>query len=190
MQHLAIFVPWESFLSERSGDINAIWERHKQVLPRRISFLVDNIQLLHRSAEDAMRDARQWAAVSGETETDATADAIEQSGMADGDEGSGTVYRSDSIGNAARLIDVLRNAVGSNQVTRGSKEISTMVQQLCRSRLATLSSAEELGARAVAEPGTRTVSVTGPFQGANIPKQEKIVAIKTQQISASGRGRR
>ena len=33
VQHLALFVPWELFLSETSGDINAIWKREKQVLP-------------------------------------------------------------------------------------------------------------------------------------------------------------
>src|SRR2546429_5835181 len=40
--------------------------REKQALPRRILCLVDNIQLLRRSAEDADRDAKQWAAMSGE----------------------------------------------------------------------------------------------------------------------------
>ncbi|KAH8744187.1 hypothetical protein F5883DRAFT_655299 [Diaporthe sp. PMI_573] len=129
VQHLALFVPWESFLSETSGDVNAIWERQKQALPRRLSFLADNIQLLRRSAEDAKRDAKQWAAMSGET--DAMAYATE-SGMADDEEGPGVGFRSDNIGNAVRLIDVFRNAVGNDQVTTGSKEISTMVQQLCR----------------------------------------------------------
>src|SRR2546421_9099564 len=38
VQHLAIFVPWESFLSDTSGDINGIWERNKWALPERISF--------------------------------------------------------------------------------------------------------------------------------------------------------
>ncbi|KAG5746038.1 hypothetical protein H9Q72_008069 [Fusarium xylarioides] len=70
VQHLALFVPWESFLSEGAGDINAIWERQKRALSRRISFAVDNIQLLHRSAEDAKRDARQWAAQSGDGDGD------------------------------------------------------------------------------------------------------------------------
>ncbi|KAG7413173.1 ATP-dependent DNA helicase PIF1 [Fusarium oxysporum f. sp. raphani] len=62
VQHLALFVAWESFLSEGAGDINAIWEGQRRALPRRILFVVDNIQLLHRSAKDAKRDANQWAA--------------------------------------------------------------------------------------------------------------------------------
>ena len=43
VQHLALFVLWELFLSETLGDINAIWERKKQVLLWRISLIVDNI---------------------------------------------------------------------------------------------------------------------------------------------------
>jgi hypothetical protein len=59
VQHLAMFVPWELFLSEDSGDINVIWGRLKRLLSRRLSFVADNIQLLRRSAEDAKRDAKQ-----------------------------------------------------------------------------------------------------------------------------------
>lgn len=183
VQHLAIFVPWKSFLSETSGDINAIWERQKQALPRRISFLADNIQLLRQSAEDAKRDAKQWAAQSGET--DPAADAVEP-GMANGDEEPRPMYRSDSVGNATRLIDVMRNALGSNQVTRGSKEISALVRELCEFQLATLSSTEELHARVVLEQGPRTLSASeGRFSGAEIPRQEQVRSIKSQQISVS-----
>jgi hypothetical protein len=124
VQHLALFVPWELFLSGPPGDINATWESRKEALPRRVSFLADNIQLLRRSAEDVKVDARQWAAMSGEP--DPTADVMESArGQDDGD--PGTVYRSDRIGSAVRLIDVLRNAMGSGQVIAGSKEISAVV---------------------------------------------------------------
>jgi hypothetical protein len=61
-----MFVPWELFLSQTLGDINDICEQQKQGLSRRLSFIVDNIQLLRRSAEDASRDVKQWAAMSGE----------------------------------------------------------------------------------------------------------------------------
>ncbi|QLI69148.1 ATP-dependent DNA helicase PIF1 [Metarhizium brunneum] len=183
VQHLAIFVPWESFLSETSGDINTIWERQKQGLARRVSFLVDNVQLLRRSAEDVKRDARQWAAMSGET--DPMAD-VTESGMADGDDELGIGYRSDNIGNAARLIDVFRNAVGSGQITTGSKEISTMVQELCRFQLASLCSTDDLGATMVIERRPRTLGLRGhPSSGAEIPRQEQVRSIKSQQISAS-----
>ena len=128
VQHLALFVPWESFLLETSGDINAIWEREKQVLPRRISLIVDNIQLLRRSAEDASRDAKQWGAISGEM--DPIGEAVE-SGFTEGDEALRIAYRSDNIGNVIRLIDVFRNVIGIRQITASSKEIFTMVEKLC-----------------------------------------------------------
>lgn len=65
---LALFVPWETFLSESSGDINDIWKQEKKGRHERLLFLVNNIQSLHHSAEDARRDAKQWAATSGDTE--------------------------------------------------------------------------------------------------------------------------
>jgi hypothetical protein len=176
-------MPWELFLCETSGDINAIWERQKQALARRVSFLADNIQLLRRSAEDVKRDARQWAALSGGV--DPAADAVE-SGVADDDEGQGTVYRSDNIGNAIRLIDVLRNTLGKNQITAGSKEISTVVQELCRFQLAALLSKQELCATIVPERGPRNLRVPGdPFRTAGIPRQEQVRSIKSQQTSVS-----
>ncbi|PVH90925.1 hypothetical protein DM02DRAFT_647465 [Periconia macrospinosa] len=147
--------------------------RQKQTLPRRVSFLVDNIRLLRRSAEDAKRDAKQWAALSGEA--DPTVD-LTESGTADGHDGLRTVFRPDSIGNAMRLIDA----------TTGSKEISAMVRLLCRFQLAALSSTEELRARVVVERAVRTVGIPeGPLSGAEIPGQEQVRSIRSQQISVS-----
>ena len=178
-----MFVPWQSFLSETSGDINTIWERHKQSLSRRVLFLADNIQLLRRSAEDAKRDARQWAAISGET--DPTADGVE-SAMGEGDEGLGTAYQSDNIGNAHRLIDIIRNAAGSGQITAGSIEISAMVQQLSQFQEAALHSADDLQATIVQDQGPRTLSLPGGLSGmVDIPTQEQVRSIKAQQISLS-----
>jgi len=156
VQHLALFVPLELFLSGTSGDINTLWERQKQALPRRVSYLADNIQLLRRSAEDAKRDARQWAALSGDT--DRTAD-TDESGIAGNDEISGMMHRPDNTMSAIRLIDVLRSAVGNGQVTAGSKEISGMIQQLSRFQLATLCSTDELHAALVPEPGPRRLNL-------------------------------
>ena len=178
-----MFVPWESFLSETSGDINTIWETQKQTLSRRVSFLADNIQLLRRSAEDAKRDARQWAAISGEA--DPTADRVE-SGMAEGDEGVESGYQSDNVGNALRLIDVIRNAAGSGQITAGSKEISAIVQQLSQFQVAALHSADELHATIVQDQQLRTLRIAGGLSGiVDIPTQEQVRSIKSQQISLS-----
>jgi hypothetical protein len=91
VQHLAMFVPWEHFSSESSGDPNAIWDRKTKILPRRLVAMAGNVQLLRRSAEDARRDARQWAAQSGEQDpaadaTDlATIDGEEHRTSANGD---------------------------------------------------------------------------------------------------------
>ncbi|KAJ4176137.1 hypothetical protein NW759_017563 [Fusarium solani] len=188
VQHLALFVPWESFLSEGAGDINSIWERHKQALPRRISFTVDNIQLLHRSAEDAKRDARQWAAQSGD-------------GDGDGDPGVDTVgpecdmeprtaYRSDRVGTATRLLDVLRQAIARKEITAGSKEISTMAQQLSQFQQLALCSTDELRGTIVPERGPRILSraersSSSSSPEAGVPWQEHVRSIKSQQMSAS-----
>ncbi len=83
----------------------------KQILSRRVLHHSDNIQLLRRSAQDARRDARQWAASSRE------ADPTAEVGGAEGDRDSRASYRADSIGTTLRLIDVLRNTVASGQVT-------------------------------------------------------------------------
>ncbi|KAH7140467.1 hypothetical protein B0J13DRAFT_64581 [Dactylonectria estremocensis] len=52
--------------------------------------------------------------------------------VSDRDEEMHAAYRCDNIGDATRLIDVLRSAGGANQITAGSKELSVMTQQLCR----------------------------------------------------------
>ena len=164
-------------MSYTSGDINAIWEREKQALCRRILFLVDNIQLLRRSAEDANRDAKQWAAMSGETV---------ESGVAGDDDELTTVYRSDNIGNATRLIDVLRSTIASQQITAGSKEISAIVQKLYRFQATALCSIDDLCATIVPERGERTLNVPGQsFSGAEVPRQEHLRHIKSQQKSVS-----
>lgn len=167
------------FLSETSDDITAIWERKKQALPGRILCVVDNIQLLRRSAEDANRDAKQWAAMSGEI--DSMRDAAEE-----GDEESRTVYRSDDIGNAIRLIDVLRSTVGTTQITAGSKEILDIVQKLCRFQTTALSSTDDLRAMIVPESGGRTFSILGrPFSETELPGQDHLKSIRLQQRSLS-----
>jgi hypothetical protein len=73
-----MFVPWRHFLADTFGDVNVIWERHKGLLSRRLAVIVGNIQLLQRCAEDAKRDARQWAAQSWEA--DLMADAMDFAG--------------------------------------------------------------------------------------------------------------
>ncbi|KAM4067705.1 PIF1-like helicase [Hirsutella rhossiliensis] len=52
--HLALFVPWENFLSETRGDITGIWRNHAATLCPRLRSRVANISLLRKSAEDAL----------------------------------------------------------------------------------------------------------------------------------------
>lgn len=183
MQHLAIFISWEQFLSETSGDINDIWERQKRALPPRLLFVVDNIQLLRRSAEDAKHDARQWAALSGET--DAAANPIKPV-TGEGDDGLGTTYLSDDIRNAMRFIDVLRSMVGVDQITAGSKEVTMMVKQLYRFQQIALCSTDDLRATMVLERGGMTMGSLGEMiAGTDIPEQDKVRSIKSQQASVS-----
>ncbi|XP_044716329.1 PIF1 protein [Hirsutella rhossiliensis] len=59
--HLALFVPWENFISESQGDITDIWTTHRARLCPRLRFYVSNICLLRKSAEDARKDAKLWA---------------------------------------------------------------------------------------------------------------------------------
>ncbi|KAM4061958.1 PIF1 protein [Hirsutella rhossiliensis] len=104
VQHLALFVPWESFLGEGTGEINSIWARARDAMAPRISCLVDNVQLLRRSAEDAKRDAKQWAASSGDG--DPTVAHVEEGGAGEAGAESAATYQPNSIGDATRLIDV------------------------------------------------------------------------------------
>ncbi|KAJ4182051.1 hypothetical protein NW759_17757 [Fusarium solani] len=184
VQHLALFVPWESFLYRETDDINSIWARAREALPPRISCLVDNVQLLRRSAEDAKRDARQWAASAGDADFTAARAGEEAEGEA-GEEAA-SVYQSGSIGNATRLIDVVRSAVGANQITAGSPELMATMEQLCRFQQSALSSTAELQATVMPERGERRISIPeGAFSGTVIPPQDQVKAIKSQQVRAS-----
>ncbi|KAH6961862.1 hypothetical protein BKA56DRAFT_185743 [Ilyonectria sp. MPI-CAGE-AT-0026] len=143
------------------------------------------MQLLRRSAEDAKRDARQWAASAGDADFTAARVGEEGEGEAGGEEAA-SVYQSGSIGNATRLIDVVRSAVGANQITAGSPELIATMEQLCRFQQSALSSAAELQATVMPERGERRISIPeGAFSGTVIPPQDQVKAIKSQQICAS-----
>ncbi|GKT51822.1 uncharacterized protein ColSpa_12003 [Colletotrichum spaethianum] len=58
---LALFIPWERFTHISDQLPPELWANLKEDLPERVSAFVDNIQLLHKSAEDAKKDAKLWA---------------------------------------------------------------------------------------------------------------------------------
>jgi len=181
VQHLALFVPWESFLSEEAGDMNDVWMRAKATLCPRIASIVENVQLLRRSAEDAKRDAKQWAASSGND--DLLAMHFEDGEAA---EVTGQAYEASKIGDAIRLTDVVRNALSPGQVTAGSAELMAITQQLCRFQQSARSSTADLEATVVVESELRRIRLQGgTFTGAAIPSQGQVRAIKSQQMSAS-----
>ncbi|KAM4066727.1 hypothetical protein HRG_012156 [Hirsutella rhossiliensis] len=152
VQHLALFVPWESFLCEET-------------------------------AEDAKRDAKQWAASSGDG--DSTVAHVEEGETGEAGAEFAATYRSNNIGDATRLIDVVRGAVGTNQVTAKSPELMAMMRQLCRFQQSALCSTAELEAIAIPEQGLRCISMPGRvFSGAALPPQDQVKAIKSQQIIA------
>ncbi|XP_044718719.1 PIF1-like helicase domain-containing protein [Hirsutella rhossiliensis] len=156
VQHLALFVPW-----------SPSWAKE---------------QLLRRSAEDAKRDAKQWAASSGDG--DPTVAHVEEGGAGEAGAESAATYQPNSIGDATRLIDVVRGAVGANQVTAKSPELMAMIQQLCRFQQSALRSTAELEATALIERGERRLSMPGRvFSGAALPPQDQVKAIKSQQRS-------
>ncbi|XP_044717360.1 PIF1-like helicase domain-containing protein [Hirsutella rhossiliensis] len=184
VQHLALFVPWELFLGEESGDINRIWGRERAALVPRISCYVDNVQLLRRSAEDAKRDAKQWAASSGDG--DSTAVYLDEDGTAEAGVEPGSVYQADSTGNTTRLIDVVRSSIGANQITAGSPELIAMMQELSRFQQLAFSSSSEFQAAILSERGPRRINIPGrASSGATIPPQSQVRAIKSQQTCAS-----
>jgi len=118
-------------------------------------------------------------AVSGEG--DATTDGIGQDATGR-DDAPRTGYRPDSIGIATRLLDVLRNAITGNEVTAGSQEISAMLVQLHQFETGALSSDDELGATIFSEQGRIPEGSDSPT---DIPRQEQVRSIKSQQVSAS-----
>lgn len=88
--------------------------------------------------------------------------------------------RCDNIGDATRLVDVVRAAAGANQITADSKELMAMAQQLRRFQQSALSSKGEFQASVEPEGRTRTINLPGrPFSGAEIPAQSQVRSIKS-----------
>ncbi|XP_044714573.1 PIF1-like helicase domain-containing protein [Hirsutella rhossiliensis] len=166
VQHLALFVPWESFLGEEAGDINNIWARARESLAPRVARLADNVQLLRRSAEDAKRDAKQWAATAEEGGMTAPQADDEGRGGRRGEE----AYRAGGAGDAARLIDVVRTPPARDK----SRRIGARVGGRAR------------GDGGGGREGRQAGEPTGlGAVGAALPRQEEVRAIKSQQRSAA-----
>ncbi|KAF4462717.1 ATP-dependent DNA helicase PIF1, partial [Fusarium albosuccineum] len=164
---------FDGYLGMNFTEEDGSYHRRKRArLPKRVSWLVDNVQLLRRSAEDVAQDAKQWAALSGELEpvTDAA-----ESGSAERDHAQSAAYQPGTVGTATRLIDIMRNAISAKEITAGSKEISAMVEQMYRFQAAALESGDDL----------YSAVFTEAISGAETPGQEQLRSIKAQQTSLS-----
>ncbi|XP_044714554.1 ATP-dependent DNA helicase PIF1 [Hirsutella rhossiliensis] len=174
----------DGYLSKDFGH-NDDDECHRRAAVQHLALFVPGVlSLLRRSAEDAKRDAKQWAASSGDG--DSTVAHVEEGETGEAGAEFAATYRSNNIGDATRLIDVVRGAVGTNQVTAKSPELMAMMRQLCRFQQSALCSTAELEAIAIPEQGLRCISMPGRvFSGAALPPQDQVKAIKSQQITDS-----
>ncbi|KAG6996878.1 ATP-dependent DNA helicase pfh1 [Fusarium oxysporum f. sp. conglutinans] len=123
--HLALFVPWEDFLSETRGDITDIWSTYEDSLCGRLRFHVLNISLLSKSAEDARKDAKLWASRS---EGDDTVDVEFPLDEGDCSEESATTAAHHQ--NYTALLRALHNAVRDADATRDSPVLRSLIRDL------------------------------------------------------------
>ena len=100
----------------------------KQVLPQRISLIVDNIQLLYCFTKNASYNIKQQGTIS--REMDFIEEAIKSS-FIKGNEILRIAYQLNNISNVIHLINIFRNIIGIRQIIANLKEISTIVKKLC-----------------------------------------------------------
>ncbi|KAJ6436571.1 hypothetical protein O9K51_10813 [Purpureocillium lavendulum] len=124
--HLALFVPWEDFLSRTQGAITDIWSSCEARLSPRLRFHVSNIGLLRKSAEDARRDATLWASRS---EGDDTVDV--EYALGGDDYGEEPATPAHQHQNYTALLQVLQSAVRDSDATRGSPVLGGLTDDLC-----------------------------------------------------------
>ncbi|WAO96996.1 Helitron-like-N domain-containing protein [Fusarium falciforme] len=179
VQHLALFVPWEKFTTAASGDINEIWEHWRRRLPKRLQTIAGNIQLLKRSAEDARRDAKQWAAAGD----DAVLDDIDAMGY-DLQDPTGPVkaYRPDQVGQLCRLMETVLGATAPNQVTAGSESLVKLLDQLREAHADITDFADDLETVAPAESPEQYQPTM--VARSELPMQHQLKGIKSKQGKA------
>ncbi|KAM5344579.1 hypothetical protein ACJ41O_013114 [Fusarium nematophilum] len=129
--HLALFVPWEKFLSETHPDITGIWQNFADTLCARLRLCVANISLLRRSAEDARKDARLWASRS---EGDDTVDV--EFPLDEGDDNDGPTTEEPTMAehhqSYTALLRSLQNAMRDSDATKDSPVLRSLIQDFCQ----------------------------------------------------------
>ncbi|EWY79571.1 hypothetical protein FOYG_17265 [Fusarium oxysporum NRRL 32931] len=128
--HLALFVPWEDFLSETRGDITHIWSNYEASLCGRLRFHVANISLLSKSAEDARKDAKLWASRSEGDDTVDVEFPLDEGDSSQCSEESATTAEHHQ--NYTALLRALHNAVRDSDATRDSPVLRSLIRDLCQ----------------------------------------------------------
>ncbi|EXL64589.1 hypothetical protein FOPG_19154 [Fusarium oxysporum f. sp. conglutinans race 2 54008] len=128
--HLALFVPWENFLSKTRGDITGIWSNYAVTLCPRLRSHVSNISLLRKSAEDARKDAKLWASRSEGDDTVDVEFPLDEGDYSD-EPTSAERTMAEHHQTYTALLQTLRNAVRDSDATRESPVLQSLIQDLC-----------------------------------------------------------
>ncbi|KAM4056438.1 ATP-dependent DNA helicase PIF1 [Hirsutella rhossiliensis] len=190
VQHLALFAPWRPFLAKSEATSTRYGGAHESGFrqePRASSITFNYSGGPPRTQSETPSNGQRRPATGIRPAHLAIGGGWGGPGEADREAGS--AYQSDNVGNATRLIDVVRSATGANQITAGSRELSGMMQQLSRFQQSALASTAELRATVVTERGGGHINMPGQvFSGAAVPPQDQVKAIKSQQTCASREG--
>ncbi|KAJ3455137.1 hypothetical protein MRS44_013737 [Fusarium solani] len=128
--HLALFVPWEDFLSETRGDITDIWSTYEASLCGRLRFHVANISLLSKSAEDARKDTKLWASRSVGDDTVDVEFPLDEGDCSQCSEESATTAEHHQ--NYKALLWALQRAVQGSDATKDSPVLRSLIRDLCQ----------------------------------------------------------
>ncbi|KAM4058273.1 ATP-dependent DNA helicase PIF1 [Hirsutella rhossiliensis] len=134
VQHLALFAPWRPFLAKSEATSTRYGGAHESGFrqePRASSITFNYSGGPPRTQSETPSNGQRRPATGIRPAHLAIGGGWGGPGEADREAGS--AYQSDNVGNATRLIDVVRSATGANQITAGSRELSGMMQQLSAS---------------------------------------------------------
>lgn len=123
--HLALFVPWQDFLSKSQGDITDIWSNCQAPLCPRLSFHVSNICLLRKSAEDAHKDAKLWDSRSDGDDTVDVEFPLDE--WCQGEEPPTTAEHHQTY---RALVQTLQSSVRNSDATKDSSTLQSLIRDL------------------------------------------------------------
>ncbi|RYP64165.1 hypothetical protein DL771_008901 [Monosporascus sp. 5C6A] len=122
--HLALFVPWENFLSETRPDITGIWRNYAATLCPRLRFHISNISLLRKSAEDTRKNAKLWASRSESNDT------VNMDFPLDKGDYSNDPTIAKHHQNYTALLQTFRNVMRNSDATKDSPVLQSLIRNL------------------------------------------------------------